>query len=64
MEQTEEIKRQPLGNGIADLDRRELCDLVVRLCERIQQEVGTDAYRGGLFPDNITREPDGTVPAD
>lgn len=61
MEQTEEIKLQPLGDRIADLDRRELCDLVVRLCERIQQEVGTGACRGGLFPDNITLEPDGTV---
>ncbi len=61
MEHTEEIKREPLGDAIADLDRRELCELLVRLCELIQQEVGTGAYRGGLFPDNITREPDGSV---
>jgi len=52
---------QPLGDAIADLDRKELCDLLVRLCDLIQQEVGTGAYRGGLYPDNITREPDGSV---
>ena len=62
MEQTEEKRPlQPLGDAIADLDRKELCDLLVRLCDLIQQEVGTGAYRGGLFPNNITREEDGTV---
>ena len=62
MEHTEEIDQlRPLGDQIADLDRRELCDLLVRLCDLIQQEVGTGAYRGGLFPDNILRGPDGAV---
>ncbi len=53
--------QEPLGEAIADLDRKELCDLVVRLCELIQQEVGTGAYRGGVFPNNIRLEEDGTV---
>lgn len=62
MEHTEEFRQpRPLGDGIADLDRRELCDLLVRLCDLIQHEVGTGSYRGGLFPDNILCEPDGTV---
>lgn len=52
---------QPLGEAIADLDRKELCDLVVRLCDLIQQEVGTGSYRGGVFPGNITRGEDGSV---
>ena len=62
MEQAEKNDQmQPLGDAIADLDRKELCDLLVRLCDLIQQEVGTGAYRGGLFPNNITREADGSV---
>ena len=62
MDHSDEIsKAQPLGDAIADLDRKELCDLLVRLCDLVQQEVGTGAYRGGLYPDNITREPDGSV---
>ncbi len=43
-----------LGEGIADLDRRELCDLIVRLCDLIQADVGTGGYRGGVFPGNIS----------
>lgn len=57
----ENIELRPLGDSIADLDRKELCDLLVRLCELIQREVGTGAYRGGVFPDNITRLEDGSV---
>lgn len=53
--------RRALGEGIADLDRRELCDLLVRLCDLIQGEVGTGGYRGGVFPDNVFREEDGSV---
>ncbi len=61
MEETRENKQQPLGDAIADLDRRELCALIVCLCDIIQQEKGTGAYRGGVYPDNIMREEDGTV---
>lgn len=54
-------EERPLGESLADLDRKELCDLIVRLCDLVQQEVGTGGYRGGLFPDNIFREEDGTL---
>lgn len=52
---------EPLGASIADLDRRELCDLLVRLCDQIQTEVGTGAFRGGIYPDNLTRGEDGAI---
>ncbi len=55
------IERAPLGAAIAGLDRKELCALAVRLCELIQQQAGTGAYRGGVYPDNIWREEDGSV---
>ena len=62
MDQTElNNKPAPLGDSIADLDRRELCGLIVRLCDLIQQEVGTGSYRGGLYPENILRGPEGEL---
>ena len=57
----ETIDPRPLGDAIADLDRKELCDLIVNLCDQIQEEVGTGAYRGGIYPENIIREADGKV---
>ena len=60
MDHSDEVnKLQPLGDAIADLDRKELCDLIVRLCDLIQKDVGTGAYHGGLYPDNILCGPDG-----
>lgn len=53
--------RQPIGASIADLDRRELCSLLVKLCDLIQSEVGTGVFRGGVYPDNIFCEEDGSV---
>ncbi|MBR3294340.1 MAG: hypothetical protein IKI69_07995 [Oscillospiraceae bacterium] len=51
---------QPLGDAITDLDRRELCSLVVALCCQIQDEVGTGAFRGGVYPDNVSRDDNGS----
>ena len=50
---------QPLGAGIADLDRKQLCDLIVRLCDLVQRDVGTGGYRGGIFPDNLSLSEEG-----
>ena len=50
-----------LGPAITELDRRELCNLVARLCSLIQQEAGTGAYRGGIFPDNISVTEEGEL---
>ena len=50
---------EPLGEGIAALDRRALCRLVARLCEQIQAEVGTQGCRGGVCPENVLRRVDG-----
>ncbi|MBQ6465939.1 MAG: hypothetical protein IJJ43_06700 [Oscillospiraceae bacterium] len=44
-----------LGEEIAELGRKELCELVSGLCAVILEQVGTDGYRGGVFPENICR---------
>lgn len=54
----ETIDPRPLGDRIADLDRRELCDLIARLCDLIRSEVGSGGYRGGVYPDNVFRDED------
>ena len=51
-----------LGERIAAMDRTALCALVSELCGRIRAEAGTDGYRGGVYPDNISLDADG-VPA-
>lgn len=49
-----------LGKSIAEMDRQELCRLVIALCRVVSDEAGEDGYRGGVFPGNISREEDGT----
>ena len=49
-----------LGEKIAELGRRELCELVSELCALISAEAG-GRYRGGVFPDNISRGADGAA---
>ncbi len=50
-----------LGEGIGKMSRQELCALVSELCDRIRRDVGTSSYRGGIFPENISLNEDGTV---
>ena len=50
-----------LGNGIKELSRQELCELVSKLCAQIKAEAGTRAYRGGVYPDNICVDANGGV---
>lgn len=53
--------REALGEGLTELGRKELCALVGALCDSIQEQVGSAGYRGGVFPDNISRGADGEV---
>ena len=43
-----------LGERLASMDRQELCRLAISLCRLIEEENGARAYRGGLFPENIS----------
>ena len=50
-----------LGEKIGKMSRQELCALVSELCDRIRSDVGTGNYRGGVYPDNISLNEDGSV---
>lgn len=42
-----------IGKGLLDMDRQELCRFVAGLCLHLQAELGSHAWRGGIFPENI-----------
>lgn len=50
-----------LGDKITRMSRQELCELVSKLCVLVSQEVGSRGCRGGIFPQNISREDDGSL---
>ena len=50
-----------LGEAIGKMSRQELCALVSELCDRIRSDVGTNSYRGGIYPENISLNEDGSV---
>lgn len=53
--------RRRLGDGILQMNRKELCALVSELCSRIRSEVETGRYHGGIYPENISLHRDGSV---
>ncbi len=50
-----------LGDDILNLSRQELCELVSKLCGLIRAEAGPGAFRGGVYPENISVSPEGAV---
>lgn len=54
MEKREYEPQFTLGGRISNLERKTLCELCCELCRQIRDEVGTDGYRGGIYPDNIS----------
>ena len=50
-----------LGEQLLEMNRDELCAFVGKLCLTIQAEVGARKYRGGLFPENISRDDEGSL---
>ncbi len=50
-----------LGEKLLEMDRRELCEFAGKLCAQIKEEAGTRAYRGGIYPDNISLDGEGRV---
>ena len=54
MEKREFEPQFTLGGRISNLERKTLCELCCELCGQVRDEVGTDGYRGGIYPDNIS----------
>ena len=50
-----------LGNKIINMDKQELCEFVAALCRKVVMEVGVSARRGGIYPDNISVNENGTI---
>lgn len=50
-----------LGDKITRMSRQELCELVSKLCVLVSHEVGSRGYRGGIYPQNISRNEDGSL---
>lgn len=44
-----------------ELSRKDLCELVAEICRQIKAESGNKAYHGGIYPGNISRNPDGQI---
>ena len=44
-----------------ELSRKDLCALVAEICRQIKAESGSKAYHGGIYPENISCRPDGTI---
>ena len=50
-----------LGIKITNMDRQELCEFVAALCRKVVVEVGISVRRGGIYPDNISVNENGTI---
>ncbi len=50
---------QAVGTKLAKMDREELLQFVSRLCLHLKAEVGSRAYHGGIFPENICTDGEG-----
>ena len=50
-----------LGNKIINMDKQELCEFVAALCRKVVMEVGVSARRGGIYPENISVNENGTI---
>ena len=50
-----------LGEKITKMDKQELCEFVSALCRKVVLEVGTRGRRGGIYPDNISVNENGTI---
>ncbi|MGI5976571.1 MAG: lectin-like protein [Candidatus Limivicinus sp.] len=48
-----------VGSSLVDFDRQKLCEFAVKLCDCVKEDAGTGAYRGGIFPENISVDENG-----
>ena len=52
---------QAIGEGLLRLDKQELLQFVSQLCLYLKAQVGSRAYHGGIFPENICRDENGNL---
>ena len=51
----------PLNDWITTMDRRDLIEMISKLCEFITKDAGENEYRGGIRPSNISRDAQGNI---
>lgn len=50
-----------VGDSILSYSRQELCEFIIKLCERVKADVGAGAYHGGIYPENISLDANGAL---
>ena len=54
------VSASKMGDKIYTLRGRELCEFIMKLCDRVRADAGT-SFRGGIFPGNIYEDEDGNL---
>lgn len=50
-----------LGSKIINMDKQELCEFAAALCRKVVMETGVSVRRGGIYPENISVNENGTI---
>ncbi len=50
-----------LGTRLTKMDKQELCEFISALCRKVVLEVGIGGRRGGIYPENISVNENGTI---
>lgn len=50
-----------LSKTLVELSRKELCAVVADICRQIKEESGSKDFHGGIYPDNISVNPQGEI---
>ena len=60
MAKTEFEPGKNLGEEIMNMNRQEICELVIEACKVVRSEAG-EGYRGGIYPENMRRDAAGEL---
>ena len=60
MAKTEFEPGKNLGEEIRNMNRQEICELVIEACKVVRSEAG-EGYRGGIYPENMRRDAAGEL---
>jgi hypothetical protein len=50
-----------LGKRIIGMSQQGLCEFASKLCATVEAQVGSNSYKGGIFPENISVDDDGNI---
>lgn len=50
-----------IGGKLTGMSQQGLCEFASKLCGRIEAEVGSKSYRGGIYPENISVDEEGRI---